>query len=420
GSKKEIQLIVEPQGESEVNCCARVQFEHGQCVRTRLSPKAVAPPAPKMEENRQPPPPPAIAESVPPPPSPKVESASVDVQKLGPKEIARYDIVNFRIEVRNPGLSPIKSINIRETLPSGLTFLNSKTPEKNQNPLEWSVTNLQPGETRAIEYQAVAKELGVQNSQVIIEGQGIVQKEAKHSIRVGQPELKLQVVGPSQRDSGRNATYYILVANPGTYALSNLQLSNELPMDIEFVGASDGGRFVGNRVQWKIGPLGPGEKRSIQLLLRSRRPGTFKSVVTGIADRGLSESAKCETNFNQARDLSLEIDANSRPLEVDKTSELTFRLKNNGKVREGNVVAQILLPANIDLVEIPGVQGHQINGQSITLPKRNLEPGEETYITIRVNPKKAEPGKVDVSLRSDRLTPQNPFKYEELIYVLPK
>src|SRR5262249_52701404 len=70
--KRDIRLVVVPTAAGDLRCCAHVQFEHGQCVSTRV----VKPGAPDLL-----------------------------VRIAAQPEAARYDILSWKLEVRNPGRS---------------------------------------------------------------------------------------------------------------------------------------------------------------------------------------------------------------------------------------------------------------------------------------------------------------------------
>src|SRR5262245_60338434 len=65
GQSREITLVVRPTGAGEVSSCARVAFEHGQCVTTRITRPALT------------------------------------IRKTAPTQVSLYDAVSFRIEVVN-------------------------------------------------------------------------------------------------------------------------------------------------------------------------------------------------------------------------------------------------------------------------------------------------------------------------------
>ncbi len=127
-TKKEITLVLVPEGSGEVSCsAARVQFEHGECVSTRLTPSTrplpTTPPAPA-------------------PPS----APALQVRKEGPKQAALYDYLNYKLVVTNAGRAAAKNVILEDTLPEGLEFMNSNpsTPG-DKNPLVWNLGDLQAG-----------------------------------------------------------------------------------------------------------------------------------------------------------------------------------------------------------------------------------------------------------------------------------
>src|SRR5207302_639291 len=87
----EITLVLLPCGPGDVKNCARVQFEHGQCVCTRVAhalPPGVVPPLPPVPPAPpapppmpEPPPPAPEVPPMPPPPEPKAEPPRAEPTK---------------------------------------------------------------------------------------------------------------------------------------------------------------------------------------------------------------------------------------------------------------------------------------------------------------------------------------------------
>ncbi|MFO0880840.1 MAG: DUF11 domain-containing protein [Gemmataceae bacterium] len=433
--KREITLVVQPTGDGEVSCCARVQYEHGQCVRTRVRGTKVRGAAPAPPPTGPPPmspppsgPPPGTTTEPPPPPMPPAPPSTpatppeppatgeLQVRKSGPTEVIRYDIITYRLEVRNLGRGTARKVVLRDELPKGVTFLNSKPVEASQTPLTWNIGDLASGATQSVEYQAVAKEVGTLTNLATAEGQDVARVESRHTVRVGQPALGVSKSGPRTRGVGRNTIYLITVSNTGDMAATNVQVSDDLPADIQFVSASDAGKQAGGQVRWSLGTLAPGMRRTVQLVVKSRRAGTFRSISTATADRGLTEQGRVETRFEEQNGLALEIDPAQDAVEQGREVDVVVRVRNAGLANESNVSLVITLPDGLRLLAIPGVVGQDVKGPVITLPKRNLAAGSASYITLRLEGEKAGPQRLTVDVSSDRVT--TPVRGEETITVV--
>src|SRR5262249_53855858 len=146
-------LIVKPSGSGDVQCCARVAYEHGQCVRTRLS------------------------------------KPELVLRRAGPASAPRYDILTYRLEVTNRGAVPAKDVVVEEELPAGLEFSDSDPSTPGDNPLTWKLDTIEPGRTRKIEYKVIAKDLGTLNLRGKVSSGGRLATEASSTVAVEQPRL---------------------------------------------------------------------------------------------------------------------------------------------------------------------------------------------------------------------------------------
>lgn len=404
--KREITLVVMPTGPEEIALCARVQFEHGQCVRTRVA-KAGPGPAPPTAPDRTP---------------PLSDKPTLQICKTGPTEALLYDYLKYKIEIRNPGRVAIRNVVVRDTLPKGVNFMTAKPPEKTQDPPTWQLAEIAPGNTAVIEYDVVAKETGTLTSVASVEAAGLDRQEGRHTLRVGQPRLAIVKKGPASRGVGRLTTYLLTVSNPGDMPATNVQVVDELVTDkieantFEFVGATGGGRHEAGKVRWDLGTLAPGTKRTVQLVIRSRRAGGFVNVCTATADRGLIEQGKAETTFTAADKLAVEIDPDVHPLEVNQVGTIVVRVHNGSRANETNVAAVLTLPEGLKFVALPDVK-YEVKGRSIVLPKRNIEAGKDAQVVLRVQAEKAGVHKLGVEVTSD--ASPTPVKTEEPLTVVP-
>jgi uncharacterized repeat protein (TIGR01451 family) len=373
GARKEIKLVVVPTGDGDVRSCARVQFEHGECVVTR------------------------------------VNRPGLDLRKSAPREAPLYDPITFRLEVRNTGRARARGVKVTDTLPEGLEFLNSKPATRGENPLTWDLGELAPGASRVIEYTAVGKKTGSYTNRALVEAGGGLRREARATVRVGESKLAVSMSGPATRWVGRPATYLITVRNTGTMSATNVQVSDELPADIAFVRASGGGRLGtarpgegGADVRWALGTLAPGAKRTVELVVRARRAGTFRNVANVTADRGLSEQARAETKFEPPAGLGVEVDKGGDPVEVGREVTYTVRLLNGGKAAQTKVGLTLTLPEGMKVVAQKGPTAGREEGRKVTFePLERLAPGAESTYTVRVRAERAGEGKLVVEATPD-------------------
>ncbi len=382
GARKEVELVVLPTGGGEVLNCARVQFEHGQCVRTRIA------------------------------------RPGLRLRAAAPAEAILYDEVAFKIDVTNTGKAPARNVKVTDTLPEGWSFNDSKPAARGTSPLTWELGDLAPGQTRRIEYRAISKKTGTYRTRAMAEADGGLREEGSAEVRVGEAVVALAVTGPKHRLVGRTATYVIRATNSGTLPATNVQVTNELPIDVQLVRASAGGTWSGKEVRWALGRLEPGASRTLQLDVRARRAGLFKNVVHLSAERGLTDQARAETKFEKGTGLALEISRGNSKLEVGGEMTVVVRALNAGRAREAEVGVTVIVPEGLEVVRFKGpVAGRRAARKVEFEPLPALGPGVEVVYTVQLRAVRAGEAALRAEAISERVQPERAVKVEEMIVV---
>jgi uncharacterized repeat protein (TIGR01451 family) len=386
GASKEIVLVVKPTGAGDVPCCARVSYEHGQCVRSRLA------------------------------------GPEVRLKRSGPGRAALNDILTYRIEVSNGGPARADDVVVQEELPPGLDFLESDVSTPGDNPLTWKLGALEPGRSRKIEYKVIAKELGSKtlHGKVLVGGK--TADESSVAVVVEQAKLTLEVSGPARRLVGRPTPYQIAIANTGTLPATGVRVLSQVPEEppgVAFVSADQGGKLVGNRVEWALGTLKPGERRVLQLVLKATKPGSLENVVKAEAERGLRASAETKTEFEAGSGLSMEIDRGPAALLVGKQTVCTVKVINLGSADATRLALSFTAPEGLKVVGAKGPTAEpKQDGQTVQFAAlEKLAAGAEAAFTVELEAVKKGPARLRAELTSDQ-TPSGPLKAEEALTVI--
>src|SRR5262249_26383167 len=141
GACREIVLVLVPTGPGDVKNCARVQFEHGQCVCTKIA----QPGAPALQLHKQ-----------------------------GPGQAALNNVLPYRLTVPNTGSGQAPGVVVTDALPAGLEHTSRK------NTLTWDMGNLAPGQSRTAEYQVIAKQTGRLCNGAVATAMGGLRQEVEH------------------------------------------------------------------------------------------------------------------------------------------------------------------------------------------------------------------------------------------------
>ncbi len=447
-AKQEQTLVVLPTGDDDISCCARVQFEHGQCVRTRigksdLSPVTPTPPAPPSVA------PPRPGEGEPPlskdrqPPA----SASLKLRQIPPKsaQLPPNEMFTYEYEVTNVGGATAKDVVLEATPSTGLHPFASKpsVSEPDNGPVTWKLGDIAPGAARKVEYSVAGEKLGSHVNKALVRAAGGLRQEVENKVQIAPLELALYISGPSQRGTEREATYLITVKNIGTVAAHDLELSDEpqqkkdkplpekLPDTVIRVRASDGGKIAGGYVRWSLRNLEPGETQTVSVVLQTKVMGELTHLylvrVKGEVVKKAMENIT--TEFVRPGPLEIDFYRMSGPAIPKIGQEVIYALRlRNGEVKENtNVNVIVTIPEGLELVELKTDIISQPKGPEIRLPivsrLTNLQPAflrlKATKATKAATKEtKEEFATISIKAASDSTGPDNPTRLVKSIRIV--
>jgi uncharacterized repeat protein (TIGR01451 family) len=322
---REIVLVLSPTGAGDVDSCARVQFEHGQCVTTRISrPQLV-------------------------------------LRKTGPTEAALGETLTFRITVTNAGAVEAADVVLRETLQPGWQLGQEPADRSKTTERTWRLGTLAPGQSQTVEYQAVPLVEGtLRTSAEATAAGGLVSEPARYAVKVGKSDLSLEIEGPRTAYARRPVNYFLTVRNGGTLPATEVTVSNPLPPGLEFVDANQGGRYADGRVTWLLGTLAPGQSRIVRLRARSDAEREVRQIPVATSGRGLRASTEITTTFRGAAGFDFDVDANEYAVEVDTPVRYTVTVFNRGSGPQTNVRVVVELPPEMEFKEARGPGGLKV------------------------------------------------------------
>lgn len=370
GVCKEIRLVLAPTGPGDLENCARVQFEHGQCVRTRFS------------------------------------QGQLQLRKGGPNQAVLFDALTFQLTVTNTGTSEVTGVVLTDALPEGLEHASG------QKVLKWDIGTLRPGQARSVEYQLIAKKADRLCNQAVATASGGLREEARHCVTVTEAKLQLLMTGPEKRFLNRPATYQITVSNPGTAAATNVVITNVLPPKTTLVNASQGARRIDNQVQWPIGMLSPGARRTVQLSLRGQEVGEVRNQAAATGTRGLAARAEAVTVFEGATGLTVDVDDRDDPVEVGKLTSYSIIVTNQGNVEATKVQIVATVPEQMAVTDAKGPSNAGKDGAKIVFEPITLAAGKTATYEVFVKPQRPGDVRFRVELSADQL-PAGPVRREE-------
>jgi uncharacterized repeat protein (TIGR01451 family) len=377
GMRKEIVVTVKPTGDGDVQACARVQFEHGQCVRTRIS------------------------------------RPGLRVRLTGPERASVNEAVFFVAEVSNTGATEAADVVLTDTLPDGITFLNSKPSTPGDNPLTWNLGKIPPGQTRRVEFQVSLTRAGTFTNRAEVTGAGGLKQSTEATIAVTEPKLTVSVQGPRARVVRQEAMYQITVSNPTKEPFKGVRVVDDLVPEVDFVRASDKGQKTGDKVQWEIGTLAPGTRKTVSVVLSGKREGRFVNVIAASAEGVKEEETKATTDFKGTAGLTLVVEKGQETLEAERDGSFIAWVVNLTNAPATNVSLTVTAAGNLKLSEA-GPDNPAVRFDPVPL----LAPEREVSFRVPVRGLKPGDGSLHLELKTDQL--RSAQKAEEKVKITEK
>jgi uncharacterized repeat protein (TIGR01451 family) len=153
-------------------------------------------------------------------------------------------------------------------------------------------------------------------------------------IRVREPKLLLKATAPEKVMVGDAATFVMTVSNPGDHPTELVKIHCELSEGLEHAR--------GNKVDYDLGNLAPGETRSVQVICATKLGGEQTCVAYAEADGGLKANDKAAVAVSMPR-IDLEVQG-PKLRYLDRKATYTFKVTNPGDATANNVTISDLIP----------------------------------------------------------------------------
>ncbi len=242
---------------------------------------------------------PAVIYPEPPTPSVRISVKGLDV---GPKG----EELTYQLTVTNSSEARAHHVVARCLVPRGAKLVKALPQPVNMDAkeLEWNLETLEPKEKRLIEVVFKPSDDATEISVV-----GKVQFEHGRVIktRIVEPKLELKKTGPAEAIMHDAMTYKIVVSNPGKVTVSDVEVVDSLPEGLEYVRETANGAIPVSRAgpdpnqrTWSLGALKPGETRTLEYRVMSKKTGEWVSEAV-VSGSGVHAKSGCNTLVQEAK-----------------------------------------------------------------------------------------------------------------------
>jgi uncharacterized repeat protein (TIGR01451 family) len=261
---------------------------------------------------------------------------AVRVEWTGPGNVRVGQPNDYTLYVRNTSNTAVGDIKVRLNLNTVSLVSANPKPSASDGDLSWELGSIGAREDRSVQVRLVQKEKGNKG----ISAHVTFSTRASMGIRASEPMLLVKAGGPARCRIGDGTGFEVTVTNPGDGVAEHVKLTAEMPEGMEHV--------KGRTVNFDIGNLNPGEKRTVQVLCVARAGGDQTCKAFAEADGGLQSNDKLTINVITPQ---ITVESKGPAMRyLDRKATYKITVTNPGDAAAANVQVQDVLPGGFKYV----------------------------------------------------------------------
>jgi uncharacterized repeat protein (TIGR01451 family) len=306
--------------------------------------------------------------------------------------------VRYQILVSNGGSAPAANVLLSAAFDPGLGH------ETRANPVELPLGTLGPGESRSVPLALTPRQLGPLALRVTATADGL-RAEAAHTVTAQEARLTLTLSGPAARYVERPATWDLRVGNATDAPLTNVVVRQQLPPELAFTCATEGGQHSGGVVTWLLGSLAPRETKLLQATTRcTALAAKAVTTATASAEPNLQVHAEAAVEIRGLPAFRLEVFDVVDPVQVGGRTTYKIAVTNQGTQAGNQVEIVAVVPPQMRPVNANGPTQPRIEGQRVVFPPvAAVQPKQTLEYAVEVEAIAAGDARFRVELRSATL-----------------
>jgi uncharacterized repeat protein (TIGR01451 family) len=303
--------------------------------------------------------------------------------------------------LRNNGGVASEYLTVRTPVVEGLQYLRSDPPALQQGKqLVWTLGKVESHGSRTVAVVYEATQPGsVSGQATVVTSEGLQDARPFNTqiLPPTRPNLVIEPVGPAeaymfQSDGivkGTPLTTQVTVSNAGTDQATNVVLRVELDQDLQHESGV-------NPLEWSLGTLTPGTRRTVPVVLRPRHPGQSRCRITATGDGKVSSQVD---QMIMVREPAVALKVSGPSLRyVGRPVVWDLEVSNVGDLALPQVVLDDLLPAEVDFISAS--EGGRLQGREVIWTFSNLRPGDRKVVQLTTTALRPAPRAVNQATAS--------------------
>ncbi len=185
------------------------------------------------------------------------------------------------------------------------------------------------------------------------------------------PVLVIEQSMPATIDMGASFTIEIVVRNPGSGVVQDVEVIDTLPAGCGFVTATPSAEHSGDRLRWHLGQMRGGERQILRLVLE-RLPGE-EWTTDNVAEATFRGSIR-STFTPQVRGSRLRVHAVTEETFFGQPASLSITVQNTGSTEMRDVILNTLLSEGLTHPQ----------GNDLEASLGQMAPGESRTISLEI------------------------------------
>ena len=216
----------------------------------------------------------------------EVIRGGLEVTKTGPEQADFGSQVTYTIAVTGTGTGASTSIQLVDTVPTGMSFVSAQIGEQSVTPttsgrdLTIALGTLNPDESSSVSIVLQANQTGEWTNQVTVTSAEGATATAEATTTVVQPTLAITKTGPATALLNAEFDYTITVTNNGDGEATGTSVADTLPAGLEYVSSDPTATVSGSTVTWNVGTLDPAGSSELTLTVKGTTGGAKENVAT--------------------------------------------------------------------------------------------------------------------------------------------
>ncbi len=302
--------------------------------------------------------------------------------------------VTFTLAYNNTGTSNALSATLSDTLPPELIPLSASSGGviSGQN-VNWNLGDLLPWRSGSVTLKAQVVSPLPNNTQLVnlaqlLASNGSTSDTATVTVSSA-PMLQVgKTVSQSTANPGDNLTYTINYTNTGTDTATGVVLSDQLPPELTFVGATGGGTHSGSGlVTWVLPPLAANTSSSVTVSATVNSPLANGTVIHNSASLDSNETnavsspvAPADVTISSAPVLAVDKAASVANVTPGQQVSYTLSYRNTGTDAATGVVLTDSLPPELTFVSASS--GGSFSGGTVSWSLGTVDANDTGSVTV--------------------------------------